>query len=1456
LEWEVDSTRWLAIGDSAQISITACAQDGTCSTATRWAVLLNDQKPVLGFSGMPLEAPGRQFGAPFGPGLGVSGAEIETGFSTPAYFSFGAARSAGLVYSTRQSYPRVLVPVDLELTWPAGNPDQIKLTLFDGGLKLDSLVLTTPTCATGATRRCRAVLQGDFATQGTFNIPTRKWLTIEAQVTSGSTTQIGTDSVEIVVVDRRITPYGSGWWPAGVPKLVAAGSDRLLVGSSGAVAVYRGFGDSLYLAPIGDFSALVKTGSGWELRVRGSTAKLVFDTNGRLIKSVDQNGNRDSIAYSGTSDQVTSFVDPAGKTISLAYDGNGKLSTITDPGSRQTKVTINSSTNQLTYDSLSSPTTRAYRTTYVYQTYPGTNTVALTKRIGVITDTTIVTYDSTFKRRPVQARLPQVRDESGSVVNPLITYTAYERKGYGGLASLDSVYVELKDPRNYWTRSLLNRWGEARKTWDSLGVLDRAEYTPEGFVLWSEGKVADSSRVYSSYDGLRRLARTYLVRGVGDTLRLDSLVYDANHRVVQRIDARGKVSRLVYDGNGNLTLTITPNSDSTVFGYLSTGLVDSTRAPTFTKARHFFWDATWKNAAYTVNETGMTVDRHLYDGLGRDTLNYQRVRTRTAGTQTYYQWRGVRRYYNAANQLDSVVSRRTDECLGCSTPVWVLDSLHTQRVSYVFDRAGRDSLRLSDRSKATLYLYDRLGRLLSRRPWTDSMAVKDSFVYDVAGNLKKTITRRGDAVTTNWDSRNRDTLTVIPGVGTLRKVFTGPEDELTRLWYDSPTDPIGGVNGELRWGYDQHGRLKADTSYAGSRVRRTTYTYDVFERRSTASDSLGTWTTRYETNRGVGDTLLTPLGDTISYAFDHAGRALGPYLHGAGGPLLSRVPYWSGTGGLDSLVQTVATTPTSYTPLAYAPAVDSTDKIDPPQAVTWRQQEGSGASSTALQDSVIYDAWQRARMTLLIDPSGGVRDSFDFDRTQNIRTPTGSESYDLVTNRLMSRVTSGHTWRYQYDRAGNVIQAVDSTSGSLVTWAYTFDAVNRLTAVQRNGTLIARYGYDLMGRRIVKRVYSTASGGTVAYTRFVYHGDAVAFESDSVGNNIGLRYTWGLDTDELLAIRDASGNHFYVVTDLLGSIRGLVKRDGTWVLSQRFGPYATVIARDTNATGPGFALRYLWTGREYDAETGWYFHRSRYFDPQAHRFVQEDPIGFGGGPNPYTYANGDAMQSTDPSGLLQRWAPGQHDQVICWSDACLGIGSEEGPGGGIGGISTWEFIPDGHGGGEYMPPGLNPELQGVFSRGVVAIGEIVYRNAKARAAAGDNRTSSGEIAETGGTSVGDVESPEPHFLGQISRFGVPWEKGKNLPGFDLTVPMTKNDPQLNTWGTWSFEFKDMQRRIYSLGPDDRSINLRGQWAAHYIGMFYPLGEEPGGMRAEGWVFVNGWGLFIGHPGGCGCLWNP
>lgn len=178
---------------------------------------------------------------------------------------------------------------------------------------------------------------------------------------------------------------------------------------------------------------------------------------------------------------------------------------------------------------------------------------------------------------------------------------------------------------------------------------------------------------------------------------------------------------------------------------------------------------------------------------------------------------------------------------------------------------------------------------------------------------------------------------------------------------------------------------------------------------------------------------------------------------------------------------------------------------------------------------------------------------------------------------------------------------------------------------------MARYGYDILGRRIARVVYSDTTGGTVAYTRYVYRGGQVAYEADAAGT-LGWSYVWGLGTDRLVAARDPLGTMYDAVTDQLGSVRGwfIPSSDGV-VGTQLFKPYGKPIVLDTLHGEPFPA--YGWTGREYDAETGFYYLRARYYDPFEYRFVQEDPAGYDGGSNLYAYVEGQVLSATDPSGM-------------------------------------------------------------------------------------------------------------------------------------------------------------------------------------------------------------------------------
>ena len=240
------------------------------------------------------------------------------------------------------------------------------------------------------------------------------------------------------------------------------------------------------------------------------------------------------------------------------------------------------------------------------------------------------------------------------------------------------------------------------------------------------------------------------------------------------------------------------------------------------------------------------------------------------------------------------------------------------------------------------------------------------------------------------------------------------------------------------------------------------------------------------------------------------------------------------------------------------------------------------------------------------DPAG--------NRTQDHRAA------DYVYNNL-NQLVSGSGYTYVYDIRGNRI----TKTGAEGTTRYQYDAENRLTRIDFPPGGYAEYAYDPFGRRIQKRVVSAQNQETIR--RYVYDQEDILFELDQ-NNRVLTKFLHGPGIDEPLSLTRNNQTYRYHA-DTLGSIIAITDPNHTVVQRYTYDAYGNL----TNTLNPDFQQPYAYTGREYDAESGLYYYRARYYDPKVGRFISSDPIGLAGGLNTYAYVDNNPLNWIDPEGL-------------------------------------------------------------------------------------------------------------------------------------------------------------------------------------------------------------------------------
>ena len=180
----------------------------------------------------------------------------------------------------------------------------------------------------------------------------------------------------------------------------------------------------------------------------------------------------------------------------------------------------------------------------------------------------------------------------------------------------------------------------------------------------------------------------------------------------------------------------------------------------------------------------------------------------------------------------------------------------------------------------------------------------------------------------------------------------------------------------------------------------------------------------------------------------------------------------------------------------------------------------------------------------------------------------------------------GKTRNFTYDANGNLL------NGGKYTYSWTKGSL--LEKVTGDG-LEAVYTYDASGIRTSKKVNGTT-------TEYLTAGGSVLSEKK---NGVWQHYLYD-GSGQLMAIR-YKGADYYYIRDGLMSITGLVDANGTAVVNYRYDSWGMLTGITGSMAGTlGKDNPYRFKGYYYDEETGMYYLKSRYYQPEICRFVSAD----------------------------------------------------------------------------------------------------------------------------------------------------------------------------------------------------------------------------------------------------------
>lgn len=752
----------------------------------------------------------------------------------------------------------------------------------------------------------------------------------------------------------------------------------------------------------------------------------------------------------------------------------------------------------------------------------------------------------------------------------------------------------IYDYRFEWTDSGLSR------AIDSRGGVTEYMHDANALLLWQTSP--EGRRTHYAYNEHNLLSRVTDAAGHSTVY-----AYDEEGRLLSVTDPLGQTTQLAYNAAGQLTGLTDPLGQTWARDYDGQGRLIQTEDPQGGVTRIAYNDQGLP--AQIVNAAGQTRTL-LWDD-----------QSRLAGEIGFD---GMRRHYRyddedhlvAASQKQRITQYRYDAA-GRVTAVKGPDGA---MVKLEYNEAGLLTRYTDAAGRSTEYRYDDgLSQLTER---IDPAGQVLRYHYDSERNLTGLTNAKGERYQLKYD-KDENLIEEIGFDGRLQRYHydaTGQLDLYAQRgdqdWQITcfQRDPLGRLLKKTGWdgaacefGYDPLGRLiRARNSHA-----QLQFQYNPLGQVISESQNDATITHEYDA-LGWRTATVTPTGQRLDYVYNAQGRLQTVSLDGEilsrhqfddqgletarqQGQLVSRYAY----DPMGRLIRHQAGLRDKATVLGRRYGYDTTGKL---ASVDDLRQ---GASR------YLYDPADR-----LIEVEGLTPERFVHDPAGNL-IGVNEERGGLVKGDRLVLLGDRH---FSYDAAGNLTEERRGKAGRLVT-RYAYDSDNRLIRAETpNG--VSQYRYDPLGRRIAK---VTPEGET----RFVYDGARLLQENRTERQRTYLFEPGGFRP--LACIDQASGaisQVYYYHLDHLGTPREMTDAAGKIVWSARYRAYGALALADVaDIDNP---LRFQ--GQYYDDETGLHYNLNRYYDPQAGRFIHQDPIGLAGGVNLFQYAV-NPVNWIDPLGL-------------------------------------------------------------------------------------------------------------------------------------------------------------------------------------------------------------------------------